>query len=188
MTQITHTVYWKSTDGEAKKTVFFRETLDKILEEGSLNNARIVENPDEDFNLHLQQATIYAKTRMLNKNDKALYEEKIMETYQTAYTIAVADFLNAPDIEEVDLTAYRGRKDDAIRIRVTDDFRVDQVRVEIVEAGGKVLEAGNARLQKNSNDWWYKALTDNLYLEGDCIRIQATDLPGNLTQKEHRLR
>jgi hypothetical protein len=47
---------------------------------------------------------------------------------RTAFNTAVADFLNAPDIDTIDLSGYTGQPGDLIRITVTDDYKVQEVK------------------------------------------------------------
>jgi hypothetical protein len=183
MSQITNTVFWKTNSNEREDAIIFRKNLDAILDKVSDNKVSLTKEEEETYQ-HLQQATIYAKTQMLNKESKALYESKATEDNQTAYTIAVADFLNAPDIKEVDLRGYTGKQGDLIRVQVTDDFKVAFVKVSIITQSGGLLESGEALQQNNSSDWLYTTQADNSHFDGDKILIQASDLPGNVSEKE----
>ena len=99
----------------------------------------------------------------------------------------MADFLQGPDIQEVDLTHYLGKVGDTIRVRVTDGFRVDQVQVRITNGDGTMLEGGSAVQDTNVLDWIYTATRSNSTLQGDKITVQAFDLPGNQSQEETTL-
>jgi hypothetical protein len=188
MTSINNAVFWKTQNEEERvQMIVFRRNLDRILNQSQQDNTKIVKNPDQDYQLHLQQAMIYAKSQMLQEESKEVYDAMVKNEDQTAYTIAVADFLNAPDIQEVDLTNYSGKIGDTIRVRATDDFKVAQVIVSIIDVDGSVVESGDAIQQGDSNDWIYYITAHNLDFDGDKIVIQASDLPGNLSQKEQDL-
>ena len=101
--------------------------------------------------------------------------------------MAVADFFHAPDIDEIDVTNYRGAVGDTIRIRATDDFKVKQVHVTISNADGSLVEQGDAVQQANEIDWLYTATTANESTAGDRIVIRASDKPGNITEEEKAL-
>ena len=101
--------------------------------------------------------------------------------------VAVADFFHAPDIDEIDVTNYRGAVGDTIRIRATDDFKVKQVHVTISNADGSLVEQGDAVQQANEIDWLYTATTANESTAGDRIVIRASDKPGNITEEEKAL-
>ena len=77
-----------------------------------------------------QEAVIYAKSVMADPTTKAAYAAKAQGGV-TAYNVAVADLLNAPNIESINLSAYTGKIGDKIIIRATDDFKVTKVTVTI---------------------------------------------------------
>jgi hypothetical protein len=132
-----------------------------------------------------QQAVLYAKAQLADETHKAEYEEAAKHQNElgiNAYSVAVADFLNAPDIVEVDLTNYHGNVGDTIRMRVTDDFKVVGVKVIIQNGDGSLVEQGNATVQSNGLDWVFTATVANASLDGDKILIQASDQPGNVTE------
>jgi hypothetical protein len=95
--------------------------------------------------------------------------------------------MDAPDIQEIDLTDYSGDPGDTIRIRVTDGFRVEKVLVTITNSNGTQVETGTAVQQDNDVDWVYTATASNTNLTGDKITIQAQDLPGNTSEEERTL-
>ena len=130
-----------------------------------------------------QEAVIYAKNALKNAETKEAYAAAAEEG-QTAYNIAVADMMNAPDIEEIDLSAYTGKPGDTISIKATDDFKVTAVTVEIYNADGSVVEKGSAILSDTGLEWVYKATTNNADLHGDKIVVKATDLPANVSEME----
>lgn len=130
-----------------------------------------------------QQATVYGKAALKDPAVKAEYAEK-GGNLRSAYNVAVADFLHAPDVDEIDVSNYLGAVNDPIRVRVTDDFKVVQVQVTIHNADGSTVEKGNAVQQANEIDWVYTATVANESLEGDKIVIRASDRPGNITEDE----
>jgi len=128
-----------------------------------------------------QEAVIYSKSQMADPEAKAEYEARKGDS--TAFLVAVADFFHAPDIVSVDLSDYEGQPEDRIVVRVTDDFRVMWVKIQIFTADGNLLEEGNATLGNNGLDWVYQAREVNANPEGDRIVVQAGDKPGNITQE-----
>ncbi|WP_177764707.1 hypothetical protein [Flavobacterium sp. I3-2] len=129
-----------------------------------------------------QQAVIYAKTALQDQTTKALYTAVAKpEKGISAYNVAVADLLNAPKIEEIDLSNYNGNINDTIVVTAIDDFQVAVVKVIINNADGSLVEQGNATLQRTK--WVYIATANNSDLTGDKITIQATDIPDNLSEK-----
>jgi hypothetical protein len=134
-----------------------------------------------------QQATIYGKVVTADPQLKKLYEASAKKKKGvTAYNIAVADFLNAPNIENVDLSAYTGTAGDEIHIIASDDFAVKSVHVSISNADGALIEEGYAS-QSVSNLWIYVASQNNDNMTGDRIVITVSDIPGNITTEEKSL-
>ncbi|MDR3268585.1 MAG: hypothetical protein LBT83_05920, partial [Tannerella sp.] len=82
-----------------------------------------------------QHAAVYGNAVESNEEMKAAYAAKAKKGW-TAYNAAVADFLNAPDIDTIDLSGYTGQPGDPIRIIVTDDYKVQEVKVVITNDDG----------------------------------------------------
>ena len=133
--------------------------------------------------LNFQSGVIYAKGVYSDPAKKALYEAKV-KPGTSAFNVAVADFLKAPNIDEIDLGNYNGTAADTIRVRVTDDFQVVKVTVTIHNADGTLVEEGEAVQQENVIDWLYTVTADNPSLEGDRIEIRAWDRPEHVTEEE----
>lgn len=130
-----------------------------------------------------QQAILYAKA--------AINDPETMQGYKdasgngvTPYNVAVADFFQAPDVQEVNLSNYSGKVGDTISIKVTDNFMVKEVSVTILNADGSEVEHGNAVANAGTLEWIYTAKAANASLDGDKIVIRASDLPGNISEKE----
>ncbi len=129
-----------------------------------------------------QHAALYAKAAQVSEEYKSAATKE-----KTAYIIAVADFLKAPSIEQVDLSAYTGQPGNTIRIRVIDDFAVKTVIVRITNGDGSLVEEGEAHPDAINFEWIYTATASNSSLDGDKIEIFASDTPGNVTQEEYML-
>ncbi|MDR1221914.1 MAG: hypothetical protein LBL07_03425, partial [Tannerella sp.] len=133
-----------------------------------------------------QYAILYGKTVISDVEMKAEYQQKAKPGL-SAFNVAVADFLNAPVIDLVDLSNYAGRVGDTVRVRVYDDFAVREVRVRITNADGSPVEEGAAQADAIGYEWTYVATQTNESLEGDRIEIFVSDTPGNVTHEERGL-
>lgn len=133
-----------------------------------------------------QQAIIYGKSVMADPDLKESYAQQAGPG-QSAYNIAVADFYNAPDIEEVDLSGYTGAVGSLIRVKATDDFGIGTVMVRIENADGSLLEEGLALRQPNGFWYHYPAMVANTSKVGDKIIITASDGAGNKTSETQTL-
>jgi hypothetical protein len=133
-----------------------------------------------------QQAVIYGKSVTADPTAKAAYAAQAAEG-QSAYNIAVADFFNAPDISEVDVSAYTGSIGSTIRIKATDDFAVAGVHVKIENPDNSLVEEGDAAADTDGLHWVYTATTANTSLAGDKITITAKDTPKHETTETRTL-
>lgn len=133
-----------------------------------------------------QKATLYAKSVISDPVQNEMYSAAA-DTFKgmSIYNVAVADLLNAPDIESIDLSAYQGNIGDVIKIIVLDDFAVKAVTVRIENADGSLVEEGAAI--DSGFEWIYTATAKNADLAGDKITIKASDNPANLTEKTQTL-
>jgi hypothetical protein len=135
---------------------------------------------------HFQRAIVYGTSTLADAESKAAYASKATAS-RSGYNVAVADFMHAPNIDEIDVTNYSGAAGDTIRIRATDDFEVKQVTISIHNADGSLVEAGDAVQQANKIDWIYMATAENTDTAGDRIEIRALDRPGNVADVEQVL-
>jgi hypothetical protein len=170
--------------GKIGDLLVFRQVDGKTVVSKMPEQSKTVSEKQKATRKRFQQATIYAQIAIAVPETKDLYAEKAKKQKGiTAYNIAVADFLNAPDIETVDLSAYTGTVDDTIRIIASDDFAVKTVFVQINNADGTLVEEGEA-INSAANLWIYTATQRNAGLDGNKIVISASDLPGNITTEE----
>jgi hypothetical protein len=134
-----------------------------------------------------QQATFYGNT--ISPEQAALYAAAAtgMGMGRNYYNVAVADFLNAPDIKKIDFSNYAGQPGDTIVIQATDDFKVESVRVRVTAAGGTVIEEGNATPDAKGYTWTYTATSVNDNPSGGKIEVFVSDIPGNTTTGEQAL-
>ena len=133
-----------------------------------------------------QEAVLYGKSVFADPATKAAYQAGA-PVGQNAYNVAVADFMHAPNINEIDISGYSGKVGDQIKVNATDDFTVKEVAVGIFNEDGSEVEHGLAQLSANGVDWVYTATVNNDSLTGDKIVVQASDLPGHTTLGEKLL-
>jgi hypothetical protein len=78
-----------------------------------------------------RQAAVYGKMVMADPETKAIYENAAAAKGKPLFSLMIADFFNAPSVDEVDVSGYSGKAGDTIRIRAHDDFDVTGVNVAI---------------------------------------------------------
>jgi hypothetical protein len=122
-------------------------------------------------------ASYYAREILADPCQRRAYEALARDRNRRADKLLTSDFLTPPIIDEIDLSGYRGRVGDIIRVRATDDIEVVGVQVSVQTAAGLKLEEGPA---KNVHGVWRYIATTALP-PGDTVTIIATakDRPGN---------
>jgi len=139
----------------------------------------------EQHQQRFQEAILYGKASISDAEKKAAYKASAEEG-QSAFNVAVADFLKAPHIDLIDVSHYSGQPDSYIAVRAVDDFKIAEVTVSIFNSDGSEVEHGAASVQTDGS-WRYLVTTTNESVTGDKIIVRATDLPGNLTEKEQAI-
>ncbi|HYG37428.1 MAG TPA: hypothetical protein VD908_02360 [Cytophagales bacterium] len=117
---------------------------------------------------------------MLDPTSKAAYATKISDKLNSAYMVAMTDFLNAPTVDQLDLSGYAGQAADKILVQASDDFRVASVFVSILSADDAVIESGPA-IENANGEWEYTATVANAEVATSKYQIQVKDKPGNMT-------
>ena len=132
----------------------------------------------------VQQAAFYAHDVRNDPERKAAYGKHTDEILRSPYAVAVADYLNAPNITNVDFTSYRGQVGDVIVVKATDDFALHHVHILIQNPDGSIVEEGDVMAEADGTTFRYVATAKNDSLVGDKITVTATDHPGNETTKQ----
>lgn len=130
-------------------------------------------------------ATIYGKVSMADADLKARYQLKAEVEDKPIFSLMVADFFNAPSVDEIDLSAYTGAVGDVIGVKAHDDFEVVGIRVALSDGGGTLIEDGNAvEVVPNSGQWEYTAT--QAVPSGTLVRLAVTakDTPGGTSTTE----
>lgn len=185
MSIIKDNVLVTGASGKLGKQIVFRLwSGDTFLTKAPVWNRSAEESePRKAHKLRFKAASIYAKKVMGDVDLKPAYQKKC-KARQNVFARAMQDFLNAPNIDEINLSNYTGEPDSFIRIYATDDFRVNKVRVRIENQQGETVETGLAE-RESDTDWWkFIATVANPLSEGGKVIVSAYDLPGNEATKE----
>jgi hypothetical protein len=128
-------------------------------------------------------AALYGKAVLADPVTNLVYEDAAARKGIPVFALTVGDFLNAPAIDEIDLSAYTGKTDEVISVHASDDMEVQGVTMSIRAQDGAVLEEGAAVFTPASASWAYTATTDLTQGQAVSIEVNATDLPGHKTTK-----
>ncbi|MBW8684926.1 hypothetical protein [Chitinophaga rhizophila] len=113
--------------------------------------------------------------QLLNDPELRAYYTSLAGPGQNAYNMAVKDAYHSPEIQQIRLEEQEGI------VTAKDEFRVAEVKVQVVDAEGKVTESGQATVSRNGVDWYYRVAKLPV---GGCVRVIAVDLPGKDTVRE----
>jgi len=124
-------------------------------------------------------ATGYAKASMADPERRRFYEKKARHM-QSAWNMAISDYMLNPEIGKIDLSEYHGKKGDIINVEAHDRYSVAAVLVFIYNALGQEVESGLAVSLPWEHIWIYEAREDNRLWQGGKIVIRVCDSPGNV--------
>ncbi len=185
MAKQTNNVVTHGLSGKIGDLLIFRQWNGKTIVSSVPRQPKTVSDKQKQQRERFQNAVLYAQSAVAAEGLKEQYAAGAQKG-KSAFNIAVADFLTAPDIRQIDLSEYTGQPGGKIHITISDDFAVTTVSVSITNADGTLVEKGEA-LRGLGNLWTYTATQENQSLEGDKIEIIASDLPGNQTKAEQTL-
>ena len=131
-------------------------------------------------------ATAYAKSAIKNPAIRELYETRATGG-QSAYNLAIRDYFNAPVINAVDIGSYTGEIGSLITVMATDDTRLVDVRLQVFDSTGSLVEAGSATRVGEQDSWIYTATVFHHSPSGGKVLVEVQDTPGNITVQEYLL-
>ncbi len=128
---------------------------------------------------HFADAVAYLKRTKATPDVYGSYRQLARETHQRACDLAIADFLHAPEIRDIDTSGFTGQPGDKLLIHASDRTGVQEVRVLITDLSGSPFEEGGAVLDGEPDRWVYitqcRTGSEQLVL----IQVMATDVAGN---------
>lgn len=127
-----------------------------------------------------KQAAAYSKKTRAVESTRAFYEALADERKIPVSALVMGDYLNAPTIQELDLSQYQGNPGDTILINTTDDVGVVTVNVSLVYADGTPIEEGQAVESGVGTGYWIYTATAPVAMGTDIfVGIEAFDRPNN---------
>ena len=188
MAEVKNNIVTQGMSGKLGNLIVFRNKGGKtIVATAPSKPSGEPSDAQKEHRKRFQEASVYGKTATADPAAKKGYETAAKKKGLSAYNVAVADFLKAPNIVEINLSSYTGAVGDIITIVVTDDFKVETVTVDIANADGSEVESGAAASDASGMIWTYTAKATNASLAGDKITIRAYDMPGNVTEEEKEI-
>ena len=168
--------------GKVNQLVYSQRFGETVVSKPPIRTAPLSES-QKNINSIFKQAVLYARTVLQNAVIRQAYKTKA-KPGQTAFNLAIADYFKPPIVVSVNLSQLANQVGSRITALVTDNFRVEAVKVKIEKANGALLEEGNAVLQPDGLNWQYTTTTANGNTAGNTVSIIATDLPGHSTVEQ----
>ena len=128
-------------------------------------------------------AALYGKAVMADAQTRTIYEDAAARKGEPVFAVMVGDFLNAPVVEEIDLSEYSGKAAESILVRASDDVEVQGVTVTIRAQNGDVIEEGAAVWNAGTASWKYTTTAALAQGQSASIEVSATDRPGHAGHK-----
>ena len=123
------------------------------------------------------EAKDYAKAVLADPLRRACYRRLAAERKCPSNALLIANFLNPPTIELVELSDYQGRAGDQIRVVAQDPIEVVSVTVTLrLASTGKVLESGVAT--RDHDVWVYRCSAAAANVHEVRVEIAATNRAG----------
>lgn len=177
-------VVMEGASGKIGKMLVFRQRAGQtIIARSAKKVTRLVTDNQQEVRNRFTEAAYYAKSAIEDPVLKAAYQLKA-KLGQTAYNVAFADYLKAPELRKTFLESYTGAIGDAVLFRIVDTFEVQSVQVTLKDANGNVLETGTAVQQLNRMDWLFETTVTNQPMEGSSFVVTITDTPNNVVVVE----
>ena len=132
----------------------------------------------------VRQAVTYAEFA----SGQSIYQSRAVGSLQSAYNLAVADYLGKPQIMDIEIHGWTGGVGQTIRLLAKDNFMVLRVHL-VIRDSQFVWEAGETE-QSESNKliWTYITRTPVERKPGLWLEACAYDLPGNTGEYRLELR
>ncbi|MEJ1242223.1 hypothetical protein WBG78_29005 [Chryseolinea sp. T2] len=135
-------------------------------------------------NSRMPQAIEYARKRIRDPEMYELYQSGVNDAKNSAYMVAITDYLHAPKISRIDSSKYTGSVKQPINIYATDDFKVNKVMVVIRNPIGELVESGEATMKsKRYGRWTYLTTVVNTTTVGGTLLVTVEDHAENITSQ-----
>jgi len=170
--------------GALGKNVVYKQWRGRVVMANMPKKRKGSSEKQKDQQHRFKEAVTFAKRATANPQWKAMYEKGINEKENkfSANAVALSDYLNSPEIGEINVLNYTGAPGELIRIRAWDDFKVASVHVTITR-NNVIIEKGKAQPRGKKGLWRLMTTVRNESAPGTVITVVANDMAGNTTKK-----
>ncbi|MGB3182000.1 MAG: hypothetical protein WBB45_11455 [Cyclobacteriaceae bacterium] len=174
----------KGARGMVMDSIVYRQRAGRTIV--SAKPRRSARPPSEKQLQHrerFREASRYAKGAARHAIKGPLYAKQA-DGFNSAYNIALKDYLKAPVIHEVDLNTFRGRRGDILGVYAEDNFGIAELKVSLINEAGEILAYGRAEEVIDNTYFTYRLTTDLPVGDVRVLRAEARDHAGNITVHE----
>ncbi|MFA0962409.1 hypothetical protein AB9P05_11455 [Roseivirga sp. BDSF3-8] len=173
----------KGARGMAMKSIVYRQRGGKTIVSG--RPAKSSKPPTEKQLRHRERfakASDYAKMAMVHPILSAVYAAEA-DAMNSAYTMALKDYMKGPEISGLWLKDFHGRAGDKVGVYAEDNIGITSLKVSMVNEAGELLETGEAK-EVVKNGYYEYTLRADLPTETRIrIEVEAGDLAGNVERR-----
>ncbi len=130
MAKVKKNIITQGLAGKLGDTIVFRQLGGKTIVQAMPEKRKqeLSEGQKKQIN-KFREAARYAKQALENDEVRTAYAAKA-KVGQTAYNVAIADYMNAPVIEAIDLSAFDGKKGRQLRIAFDIPYYIENKKVK----------------------------------------------------------
>src|SRR5688572_10359802 len=101
--------------------IVYREVDGNVIMCNRPRKPKVLTPHQEEAKSLFLEAVLYAKAQLKIEANKAEYATGITTKLKSAHSVAVRDYLTAPKVKRIDVSAYKGVIGDRIAIKAIDD-------------------------------------------------------------------
>lgn len=165
--------------GKVGDLVFRRRAEGVVVSRNPGRSGLVPSAGQEAVRERFRLAALYGKAVYADPAEKEVYLAAARKKGASAFALAVSDFLHAPAVDEIDLTAYTGLAGEAIVVRASDDFEVARVSLVLRAGDGTLVERGPAAFERGA--WRYATTVAAPVGQPVVVEVTASDRAGNKT-------
>jgi hypothetical protein len=181
-------IIMRNTRGMVGKQIVFKKRagVSYVSAPPEVKPGRIPTQEQAILQQRFREAVLYARTANADPVTKAMYQSAAKRG-QSAFNVAFKDAFTSPEILEVTTRGYSGQPGDLIVVEANDDFKVNMVRIAILNSNGELVEEGFALPSASGLVWTYRAMQQVPSVLGFTIQVDVHDVPGSLTSTQVNL-
>ncbi|MFT3827207.1 MAG: hypothetical protein QM731_24990 [Chitinophagaceae bacterium] len=179
MARVKNNIIMRGVSGKVGDQLVFNQRNGQTVVSKVPRVSKKVPKGRKEANDRFKQASKYAKQASFDPVLKAAYS-KYISPGRSVYAIALGDFLDTPEIQQLITRKYTGDAGSSITIFTRPKGIIDHIHIIITNSSGEIVESGYAVQVDDGSMWNYTAMVDNPSLEGTIVTVEATDFAKNV--------